>query len=157
MAKALSDRLLLAQTKFSGLRGGPPPISDREAFIEALILVSSADDEIVGEEMETLAEVVGHLEAFAEMTEEAIADVISRALKRVMTEGHEARAKAISDALRSAEAKKLTFRWACAIALADGDIPDSEHAALQVLQKAFGLTQAEVEAALDEAVGKDRD
>jgi tellurite resistance protein len=154
MAKPLSDRLLLAQTKFSGLRGGPPPISDREAFIEALILVSAADDEIVGEEMETLASVVGHLEAFHDLSEDAISDVISRSLKRVMTEGAEVRAKAIAVALRTDEARKLTFRWACAVALSDGEVPESEHAALKFLQTAFNLSQADVEASLDEAVGQ---
>jgi tellurite resistance protein len=154
MAKPLSDRLLLAQTKFAGLRAGPPPISDREAFIEALILVSAADDEIVGEEMETLADVVGRLEAFHDLSEEAISDVISRSLKRVMTEGAEVRSKAIAVALRTEEARKLTFRWACAVALSDGDIPESEHAVLKLLQDAFHLSQAEVEASLDEAVGQ---
>jgi tellurite resistance protein len=153
MARALSDRLLLAQSKFAGLRPQTPPISDREAFIEALMLVSAADEEVSGEEMETLAGVIGQLEAFSNLEEETIAELISQALKRVMTEGAEARAKAIAVALRNDEARRLTFRWACAMALADGDVPESEQSALKVLQKAFDLSDKDVERSFDEASG----
>lgn len=153
MARALSDRLLLAQTKLAGLRPAPPAISDREAFIEALIMVSAADDEISGDEMETLTEVVGQLEAFQSLDEQAISDIVSKSLKRVLTEGAEARAREISIALRTDEARKLTFRWACAVALADGELPDAEHAVLKLLQLEFKLSDKDVEQALDELAG----
>src|SRR5262245_2263080 len=110
MAKPLSDRLLQAQSKLAGLRPSSPPISDREAFIEALIMVSAADDEIHGEEMQTLSEVVSQLDAFHNLEEDAISEMITRSLKRVLTEGVEARAKAIAQALRNDEARRLTFR-----------------------------------------------
>lgn len=153
MGRALSDRLLLAQSKFAGLRAGPPPLTDREAFIEALILVSAADEDIVGEEMETLALVVGRHEAFSDMEEEAVSELVSRALKRVLTEDAHARARAISVALRNDDARRLTFRWACAVALADGEIPEAELRVLKLLQKEFRLSDKEVEKSFSEATG----
>jgi tellurite resistance protein len=153
MAHALSDRLLLAQTKLAGLRPLPPALTDREAFIEALILVSAADEEIVSEEMETLTEVLSQIEVFQKLSQEEITDTIGRALKRVMTEDPAARAKAIAKALRHEEVRKLTFRWACAVAISDGDIPEVERAILRLLQHEFGLSDQEVQETLDEATG----
>lgn len=132
----------------------PGPFSDEElsAYIETMMLFAVADGTVKNSELNMIQmAVVGYLEnhpSLKQMSRQQLTDLCFERANAIYASGPHARLQAIATILTSTEQRMYALGMAVAVATADGFIQTGERAGFTLLQRAFDLTDDQVQSAI---------
>lgn len=119
------------------------------AFIEAMLMISMADGEIEEEEIDDLVVSIVRHPKMKRLGDRAIIRILNKGVRNIETQGIDARIRWIAQKLSDANQRIEAIGMALSISLSDGDIEPQERAVLQRMQQGFGLTDEQIEIAMN--------
>ena len=125
-------------------------VAEYGPLCEAMYLMMSADGSVGTEEREVLKGALRNLSSDA-IHGVQIDSMLADAVKRVETDGREARLKEVAASLHEDKARaEVAFVLAAAIAFADNAIADEENDTLNSLAEGLGIDEARANQLLDD-------
>ena len=122
-------------------------LTREDAYIEIMLLMAFADGTLQEEEATLLANTVAHRDEFGNLSEQELADAVSRALDRLQGAPSRERLLALRQHLPSEEDRFKATVFAYSILVADGVVAPGETRCLLEIQEAFGLALSAHQAA----------
>ena len=123
-------------------------IETREILFEVMTLMLLADKEVKPEEIAKISSLLAARPEFDGLTKDDVSEGIESAVKRAQRlhsqDNFDDRLAEISALLDTPENRLLAFGMAVAVALADDELHPDELRLLSILEKAFGLSNEEV-------------
>lgn len=132
---------------FKKLMGHEEDPEDR-AYIETMLMISMADGEIEDSEIDDLAVSVYSHPKMKRLGNRTVIRILNAAARDIERQGFEARAQAVAKALPDIGKRIDAIGMAISVSASDGDIEPEEVHVLEILQRAFNLTDAQVEQAM---------
>lgn len=133
---------------FKKLMGHEEDPEDR-AYIEAMLMISMADGQIEDSEIEDLAVSIFRHPRMQRLGDRTVIRILNNAVRDIERKGIDARLPVIAQALPTVEQRIDAVGMAVSVSMSDGDIEPEELAVLQKMQQAFGLTDEQVQFAID--------
>ncbi len=128
-------------------------ITLEQAYMEVMLLMAAADGHLDAEEMEHFGHQLAHHQEFEQITPEQVGIFLEISLEKLENQNIEERIQELSAQLTDIAQKRTAFRLAVEICMSDGSADPRERALLHLLQESLGLTNEEVEQALQQTVG----
>ncbi|TVQ95297.1 MAG: hypothetical protein EA398_18045 [Deltaproteobacteria bacterium] len=126
------------------------PAELQRRLIEAMILGAAADGRLDPRESAAMLDVIREQAEFAGIDGELATLSLSRAFEALVDEGFHVRLHALAASLPRYAHRALAFRCAVRVAMADGELHPDELSMLREMQRAFLLSDAEVERAFEQ-------
>jgi tellurite resistance protein len=123
----------------------------RRWLIEAMVLGATADGELDQRESDGIIAQIATLEVMEGIGPDELRDDLDRAVTSLINDGFRPRVHALAGALPGYPHRVLAFRAATAVAFANGRLDDGEFDVLRIMQEAFGISEADVTRAFEDA------
>lgn len=123
----------------------------RRWLVEAMVLGASADGRVGRRESEEIALLVSTEAAFTAIEPGELHDTLRGAMDALRRDGFIPRVHALAGALSRYAHRVLAFRAALRVAIANGAIVAEEIGLLREMQSVFGITEADVARAFEDA------
>ncbi len=129
-------------------------ISRVDAVAETMFLVIAADEQVTDTEFSALRGAIRGLTGDV-LSDDIVQILLETYALRLRDDGREARLSAVSAGMEDDEERMNALGLAAAVALADGQVVESESEVISSLQKVFGLTDEQVRVVLGQLAEDD--
>lgn len=117
------------------------------AYLETMMMLSLADGEVEDEEIQDLAVTIARHPKMRDLGDRQVIDTLIKSWKEIEKQGMDRRMREIAGML-SHDQRIDAIGMAISVASSDGQIEPEEMSVLQKLQKSFGLSDADIEIAM---------
>ena len=124
--------------------------SEARAYVEAMILMIAADGVVENDELDDFQRNIFTRPQLSRVPPQEMTSMIKRSVHAIMTEGPDARIRAIARMLPNQQQKMEAFRLCLSICASDGDVAPDELNLLKKMQAEFDLSESQVEALMNE-------
>ena len=129
--------------------------SPEALYVETLLLMAAADGVLEPRELDRFGQQLAEHEEFFALNPDRAATYLDLALKRLEKEGVEVRVDAIADGLPEPRQRKIAFKLALEMCVADGEASSHERTLLKLFQSRFELADSTVKELLGAVLGED--
>ncbi|MDX2078512.1 MAG: tellurite resistance TerB family protein [bacterium] len=122
---------------------------EQKAYLEAMLILAMADGDLEDSEIsDMIVNCIQH-PALSGLSDKAILNSLNDSYRKMQRQGNDKRISEMAHVLTTTQQRMDALGVALSVSMADGTIEPQELVLLKQMQRAFGLTDAQVQQAMD--------
>lgn len=118
---------------------------DQQAYMEVMVMLALADGEIEDSEIDDIITTIVSSGRMKGLTDRQLNTMFRQSIRDMGGQGMDTRLRAIAGKIPDREDRMEAMGMAISTSASDGEIEPQERAILEKMQRAFGLTDAEID------------